>query len=198
LLAAPVLSPCARLLVIAPQPAMLAQWLAGFSFDVLVASEDPDAVLHGRRTLPRVDFLRFRRAPRSSLPSQTFDVAFLLPMPGHTANWLSLEARQYTAAAAAAVKPNGRIISWRDVRADGHSDDCWERHLGCFPGRVDAQWAAKPLLGGATTRMRLTIWQLPVEELSPADWQSYAERGLLTGRRGCCAAAHAAALQRAA
>jgi hypothetical protein len=199
LLAAPALPPCARLLVLAPQPLALVHWLVELSFDVLAVCEDPEIVLAGRRTVPQADFLRIGPVLKGGLAARTFDAAFLLPMSGHGADWLSLSARRFTAAIAATVTPNGRIITWRSPEMDGHGASCWDWHLGCFPGQVNSVSVTPPLLTGPTTRSLLSVWQLPAEELSLGEWREYAERGLLTDRRGCCAAtAHATTVPRAA
>jgi hypothetical protein len=194
LLSPPNLSPYARVLVAGTQPAPLANWLAGLSFDVLAATDDGVALLQGRRSFPRVEFARLS-ADRCFLPGHAFDAAFVQPLFAHGSNWLSSSARMFTAGLLAAIKPNGRLICWRSASAtDGHDDVCWLRHLACFPGGLEAHDvfdAPFPRLRRNARRTIIATWQSPSEWLSLDDWRNYARNGLLTDIRGCCNSAGA-------
>lgn len=190
LLSPPHLAAGSRLLVAGPQPAGLAEWLADLSFDVTAATDDAVAVLTGRRRHPRVEFLRASSDPRYLLPGHAFDAAFVQPMSAHGDNWLSSQARLFTAGLLAAIKPGGRLIAWRPTPVDdGHDDACWLRHLACFPGRIEAREVfdvVLPQLRRNPRRTVIVLWTSPPDWLSPSDWRTYARNGLLTDLRTCC------------
>jgi hypothetical protein len=197
LLAPQRLATGARVLVVGPQPTLLAEWLTSLAFDVVAACDDPAVVSNGRRELADVEFIRLAPGPRSPLPGHSFDAAFLQPLPAQSGNWLSSSARLFTAGVLASLKPQGQLLWWRREPApDGHRDNCWTNHLGCFPGEVESTEIPDALFSRTTwdwmrhrsprAGTRLVTLRTPLDLLTADEWRDYARRGWLTDRRACC------------
>ncbi len=157
-----------------------------------------------RATLPHLEVFAVAPNERPLLESHAFDLVVLLDVQHSEGNRLDLSSRMQTARWLTALRPQGRLAYLQRTDAvGGHRPECWERHLACFPGRMDrlsiadswslpSTWQA---LRTGTPRAR-TEWltlTLPMEALALEDWRDYARRGLLTSQRACCAAGAASA-----
>jgi hypothetical protein len=92
--------------------------------------------------------------------------------------------------------------------ATGHSQDCWRKHVSCFPGvtetvRLPDPWFSRStwnwLRGRSPRGSHLVIrHEVPLELYSRDVWLRCARRGQIHGRGPCCGPAESASVIRRA
>ena len=137
-----------------------------------------------------------------------FDLILVDDLDPYRSNLLELDSRLVTAQMLSCLKPGGDFVVIRDAAFDSngvptngksHDAACWTRHLACFPGRFEtaafpAPWFSRNtwhwLLGQGSAPPELAIsLRTPSEQLTTAEWQAHARRGLLTEAACCCSEA---------
>lgn len=189
------LSPGSAVLVVGSRPAAVASWLNSLLLEVSVVADEVSSVKQLHRECVVWSALQIQHLPRHH-----FDALVMQPLRSHGENWLSTSARLTTAMLLSTLKPCAAVAWWhRPAEHPQHLPECWVKHLGCFPGSCTsweipdsffdrATWHALRHHGHRLSTT-LVVWQAPRESLSREEWQTYVHRGLLTGRRPCCALA---------
>lgn len=137
-----------------------------------------------------------------------FDLILVEDFDRYRGSLLDMGSRLLTAQLLSRLKLGGDFVVIRDAALDptahtssrtSHDAACWTRHLACFPGRFEstvfpASWFSRGtwhwMLGYGSAPAELMVsLRIPLDRLTPEEWQAHARRGLLTGEADCCSVA---------
>lgn len=195
----------ARVLLVGSGTGELASFLEDISFEVSGIDDSLGSVDEARRMFPRIEFHAAQPAQEMPLEPHSFDLVLVQECGSYARNLLGLSARTATANLLSCLKPCSHAVFVRpfgeDVAGEGvqHRQNCWTRHLACFPGDATIANYADPWLSRSTwgwlrgrhaRRGYYTVsWRSPQLLVSPQRWREFAKLGLLTGHGACCEAA---------
>lgn len=191
-----------RVLVIGCRHPEVIEALDACSFDVDGVDDQPGTIAAASRLFPKFTFTFGQLDESLPVPVHEFDLVLVHDVGLYNRDLLDLPARLATANILACLKPRGQIFFIRrlsggvDIQA-GHDDQCWVRHLACFPGATETTvvadgWFSRAtwnwLLGRAPRGSHRVIrHELPLELFTREAWIRCARRGQVTGRAACCA-----------
>lgn len=193
-----------RVLLVGCGTGELASFLEDISFEVSGIDDSLGSVDEARQMFSRMEFHAVRPALAVPLEPHSFDLVLVQECGSYAGNLLGLSARLATADLLSCLKPSGHAVFVRpfgeDEAGEGapHRQNCWTRHLACFPGEATIANYADPWLSRSTwgwlrgrhaRRGFYTVsWRSPQLLVSPERWREFARQGLLTGQGACCAA----------
>lgn len=194
-----------RVLLVGCGTGELASFLADISFEVSGIDDSLGSVEEAREMFPRVEFHAVRPAESVPLDHHSYDLVLVQECGSYAGNLLGLPARAATANLLACLKPCGHAVFVRPFGDDEvqseerHQQNCWTRHLACFPGEATITNSADPWLSRSTwdwlrgrhaRRGYYTVsWRAPQVLVSLDRWREFAKQGLMTGLGACCEAA---------
>jgi SAM-dependent methyltransferase len=195
-----------RVLLVGWGTGELASFLEDISFEVSGIDDSLGSVDEAREMFPRIEFHAAQPSESVPLEHHSYDLVLVQECGSYTDNLLGLSARIATANLLACLKPGGHAVFVRPFGDDSplpmkhHQQNCWTRHLACFPGEAAISNYADPWLSRSTwgwlrgrhaRRGYYTVsWRAPQLLVSPDRWREFAKRGLMTGQGACCEAAN--------
>jgi hypothetical protein len=195
----PSIAPGSPVLVAGQRPLDAMELLVDLAFDVTGWCADPNAVILARKHVPKADSRHWRTQTPLNSDASRYALTLVLDSLSPERNLYSLAARLETAHLLGSLRPGGRlvhVVAVSDSGQCGHTADCWQRHLDCFPGSISAVCLNRRSRGWSLLSGRQSdtaIWAMscatPQATITPDEWVDYARRGMLTGQRQCCAAA---------
>jgi SAM-dependent methyltransferase len=194
------LNPGGRVLVAGCGHGELPTFLANLAYSVDALDDSHDRLAEARQQFPQFEFLDVRPEESLSFPDAEFDLVVVQDLEIYSENLLDPGTRIATANLLTCLKPGADLVFIRKVddhqgRTTEHLPQCWQRHLACFPGEVDARdyresifsrvhwdWLCGTRDHGTWFTVRL---QTPLEKFSHSFWRGCARRGL-TAAADCC------------
>jgi SAM-dependent methyltransferase len=179
----------------------LASYLSYLGFKVTGYDESPEQVAAARRSTPGVDFFGGSSA---AIPfsMNSFDLVVVRDLAAYSDSLLSRGSLRTTAQLLACVRPGGRLVFLEQHavetsnNTDGHSADCYYRHLEGFPGEANvavigesptdlASWKAL-LSHGRRAEHLVAAFGCSATCYSREDWLRFADS--MAGRKtsDCC------------
>jgi len=190
-----------RVLVIGCRHPEVLEALDNCSFDVDGLDDQPSTVETANRMFPKFSIQFSRLDQTLPEPDHAFDLVLVHDVDIYNGDLLDISVRLATANILSCLKPHGQIFFIRRLMGGvdwhaGHDEQCWIKHLACFPGETQVSnfadsWLSRATwnwLRGRTPRGShlLVSHVLPLELLSLDAWIRCARRGQIAGRGACC------------
>lgn len=194
----------ARVLLVGCGNGELASFLEDISFEVSGIDDSLASIDEARSLFPHLEFHSAHPSQPVPIELQQFDLVLVQNSGAYTGNLLGLPARLATAQLLACLKPGGHAVFVRPfgdetAGASQHTQDCWARHLACFPGDAHLASYTDPWFSRTTWEwlrgrshrrgFHAVTLCLPPHVIADERWRGFASTGLLTGHAECCSVA---------